>query len=39
MFYISILPLINMAITQINADKALYRIQIYRNCIKIHQSD
>ena len=23
----------------INADKALYYIEIYRNCIKIHQND
>ena len=25
--------------TKIYADKALYHIKIYRNCIKIHQND
>ena len=32
-------PYRNRSLHIINADKALYRIEIYRNCIKIHQND
>ena len=28
-----------MKITQNNANKALYHLKIYRNCIKIHKND